>query len=39
MRQGRARLGISRQGIARCSACRETGHNLYTCKKDAKIAA
>jgi hypothetical protein len=26
--------GLSRQALARCSRCRETGHNSRTCKKD-----
>ena len=33
-RQGKARSGVSRQASARCSRCRETGHNARTCKKD-----
>ena len=33
-RQEGARLGFSRQALARCTRCRETGHNLRTCKKD-----
>jgi hypothetical protein len=33
-RQDRERLGVSRQALARCSKCRETGHNLRTCKID-----
>jgi hypothetical protein len=33
-RQGGARSGLSRQALARCTRCRETGHNLRTCKKD-----
>jgi hypothetical protein len=32
-RQGRARLGTSRQTSARCTRCREPGHNSRTCKK------
>jgi hypothetical protein len=32
-RQGRARSGTSRQASARCTKCRETGHNSRTCKK------
>jgi len=26
--------GLSRQALARCKKCRETGHNSRTCKKD-----
>ena len=33
-RQGGARLGLSRQALARCKRCRETGHNSRTCKKE-----
>ena len=33
-RQERARLGVSRQASARCTRCREPGHNSRTCKKD-----
>jgi hypothetical protein len=33
-RQGGARSGLSRQALARCTRCRETGHNSRTCKKD-----
>ena len=33
-RQDAARSGVSRQAIARYTRCRETGHNLRTCKKD-----
>jgi len=33
-RQGGERSGVSRQALARCTGCRETGHNLRTCKKD-----
>jgi hypothetical protein len=32
-RQGRERSGLSRQALARCKRCRETGHNSRTCKK------
>jgi hypothetical protein len=28
------RSGVSRQALARCKRCRETGHNSRTCKKD-----
>ena len=34
-RQGGERSGVSRQALARCSKCRETGYNLRTCKKDS----
>jgi len=33
-RQGGGRSGLSRQALARCKRCRETGHNSRTCKKD-----
>ena len=33
-RQGGERSGVSRQALARCSRCRETGHNSRTCKRD-----
>ena len=33
-RQRGERSGVSRQALARCSRCRETGHNARTCKKD-----
>jgi hypothetical protein len=33
-RPGGERLGLSRQALARCTRCRETGHNSRTCKKD-----
>jgi cytochrome c1 len=33
-RQGGERLGLSRQALARCKRCRETRHNLCTCKGD-----
>ena len=33
-RQRGERSGVSRQALARCSRCRETGHNSRTCKKD-----
>jgi hypothetical protein len=29
------RSGVSRQALARCTKCRETGHNSRTCKKDS----
>jgi hypothetical protein len=33
-RQGGERSGLSRQALARCTRCRETGHNSRTCQKD-----
>ena len=33
-RQEGERSGLSRQALARCSRCREPGHNSRTCKKD-----
>jgi cytochrome c1 len=33
-RQGGEQSGRSRQALARCKKCRETGHNSCTCKKD-----
>jgi hypothetical protein len=33
-RRGGERSGVSRQALARCTRCRETGHNSRTCKKD-----
>jgi hypothetical protein len=33
-RQGGERSGVSRQALARCTRCREAGHNSRTCKKD-----
>jgi hypothetical protein len=33
-RQGGERSGLSRQALARCTRCREAGHNSRTCKKD-----
>ncbi|KAF2629262.1 hypothetical protein BU25DRAFT_337646 [Macroventuria anomochaeta] len=32
--QGGERPGLSRQALARCTKCREPGHNSRTCKKD-----
>jgi hypothetical protein len=32
-RQGGERSGLSRQRLARCTRCREAGHNSRTCKK------
>jgi hypothetical protein len=34
-RQGGEQSGVSRQALARCTRCRETGHNSRTCKKDS----
>jgi hypothetical protein len=34
-RQGGEQSGRSRQALARCTRCRETGHNSRTCKKDS----
>jgi uncharacterized protein YaiL (DUF2058 family) len=31
-RQGKARAGLSRQAKARCTRCREIGHNSRTCQ-------
>jgi len=33
-RQVGERSSLSRQALARCKRCRETGHNSRTCKKD-----
>ena len=33
-RQAGGQSGRSRQALARCTTCRETGHNSRTCKKD-----
>jgi hypothetical protein len=33
-RQEAAQSGVRRQAVARCSRCRERGHNSRTCKKD-----
>jgi hypothetical protein len=33
-RQGGERSGLSRQALARCKRCRETGHNSRTCKNN-----
>ncbi|KAF2786000.1 hypothetical protein K505DRAFT_400344, partial [Melanomma pulvis-pyrius CBS 109.77] len=33
-RQNAAQLGVSRQAVARCTRCREPGHNSRTCQKD-----
>jgi hypothetical protein len=34
-RQGGEQSGVSRQALARCTRCRETGHNSRTCKKNS----
>ena len=33
VRQSKVRSGKSRQALARCTRCRETGHNSRTCQK------
>jgi hypothetical protein len=33
-RQREGQPGLSRQALARCTRCRETGHNSRTCKKE-----
>jgi hypothetical protein len=33
-REGGEQSGLNRQALARCSRCREPGHNARTCKKD-----
>ena len=38
-RHGGERSGLSRQALARCKTCRETGHNSRTCKKKAVATA
>ena len=38
-RQGGERSGLSRQALARCKRCRETGHNSRTCKKETVATA
>jgi cytochrome c1 len=38
-RQGGERSGLSRQALARCKRCRETGHNSRTCKKETLVTA
>jgi hypothetical protein len=38
-RQRRERSGHSRQALARCKRCRETGHNSRTCKKETVATA
>ena len=37
--QGGEQSGRSRQALARCKRCRETGHNSRTCKKDISDTA
>ena len=34
-RQRGEQSGVSRQALARCTKCREQGHNARTCKKDS----
>jgi cytochrome c1 len=38
-RQTGEQSGLSRQALARCSKCRETGHNARTCKKESIATA
>ena len=38
-RQRGERSGLSRQALARCKRCRETGHNSRTCKKETIATA
>jgi cytochrome c1 len=38
-RQDGEQSGLSRQALTRCKRCRETGHNLCTCRKDTSDAA
>jgi hypothetical protein len=38
-RQGGERLSLSRQALARCKRCKETGHNSRTCKKETVATA
>lgn len=33
-REGRVRTGTGKRAKGHCRLCRETGHNLRTCKKD-----
>ena len=35
--QGGERSGVSRQALARCTRCRQQGHNARTCKKDTIV--
>jgi len=39
MRQGKARSRARRQASARCSRCRQAGHNSRTCKNDTRDVA
>jgi hypothetical protein len=38
-REGEEQSGVSRQALARCTKCRERGHNSRTCKKDSVATA
>jgi cytochrome c1 len=38
-RQRGEQSGLSRQALARCSKCRDTGHNARTCKKEPLATA
>ena len=38
-RQEGEQSGVSRQALARCTRCRERGHNSRTCKKDSVATA
>jgi hypothetical protein len=38
-REGGEQSGVSRQALARCTRCRERGHNSRTCKKDSLATA
>jgi hypothetical protein len=38
-RQSGEQSGLSRQALARCKRCRETGHNSRTCAKDTSDTA
>lgn len=38
-REGGEQLGVSRQALARCTRCRECGHNPRTCKKEPLATA
>ena len=38
-RQRGEQSGLSRQALARCKRCRETGHNSRTCKKETVATA
>jgi hypothetical protein len=37
--EGEEQAGVSRQALARCTKCRERGHNSRTCKKDSLATA